>query len=573
MRKWILAKPDTNTVHNLVERTGMSRLLALLLVNRNIVVPESVTEELMPSFDLLHDPFMFPQMDRAVHRVIQAISQKTPILIYGDYDADGLTGTALLYSCLRKYTDRVYYYIPHRIEEGYGLNTTAVEKAKRDNINLIITVDCGITALEEAELAKQLHIDLIITDHHIGIDVLPRATAILHTQAPDTPERYRELAGVGVAYKFAQAISAMVEHRRELAKFELIDALDLVAIGTICDVVSLVGENRLLTKFGIQQLQRTTRPGLRALLAISRLGNKHISASQVAFSLGPRLNAAGRIAHSDTALRLLLSDSPEQANELAHKVDELNRDRRQLESELFTRAEEKILSETDLIRNRAIVLWNESWHQGILGVVAGKIAEKYQRPVALLGFDGVRWSGSVRSIDGFDLISALRCCDSLTNYGGHAKAAGIAVDPANLNLFCEQFYTVANQRMAKLELISPLAIDAEVNLAELSFKFLKEELPRLEPFGMGYPEPTFLVRHATISDEPKLMKEKHLKFRIRSPENISCTGMMYRYVDHEPDSVPITYGETYDIVFTPRLHSYQGTETIELVIKDIRPSQ
>jgi single-stranded-DNA-specific exonuclease len=574
MNDWIIAKPEPATIDHITRSLAISPLLAQLLINRNIATVETAKGFLYPELGMLHNPFLFPQMEVAVDRIKQALKQKERILVYGDYDADGLTGTALLYEILRKYTDQVDHYIPHRINEGYGLNPDAVQQAKQNGINLIITVDCGITAITEAELAGKYGIDLIITDHHTPPEdgSLPQAIAILHSGLPNSTYPFQYLAGVGVAFKFAQAISATMEKQKS-AQLELLDYLDLVVIGTICDVVPLIGENRILSKFGLQSLSKTMRPGLQALMAIAGIGNKKMDNSHVAFMLGPRLNAAGRIGQVETALQLLLTQSSNEAEYLAKQLDAFNKERQQIELDILSEAEEEIQSTCDLVRNQAIVLANEFWHQGVLGIVAGKLAEKYHRPVVLFALNQDEWSGSARGIGKnsgeFDLMQALsRCQDLLLNYGGHWKAAGITIGRNRFTEFQKQFCVIVTAMLAETPILPSLFIDAEIAIPQLTHSFLKEELSRLEPYGADNPEPTFIARNLTLNDQPRLLKEKHLKLLFTAPEKVKITAMGYNWVNKYSEFP--TYGETYEVVFYPKLNYYQGLETMEIQIKDIR---
>jgi len=568
MKTWIVAQPEEALVKKITQSISISPMLARLLVNRKRKTPEAVNEFLYPQLAGLHDPFLFPQMALAVDRVQQAIHRKERILIYGDYDADGLTGTTILSLVLRKYTNQVYTRIPHRLDEGYGLNSEAIQEEKQNGIDLIIAVDCGITATAEAELTKELGLDLIITDHHTLGDQFPAALAILHPHLPNSGYPFQYLAGVGVAFKFAQAISATLENKRS-ANLELLEYLDLVAIGTICDVVPLIGENRILTKFGLQQLTKTARPGLQALIAIAGIAHRKMGSEQVAYQLGPRLNAAGRMGHAEVALNLLLTENAEQAIFYARQLNEYNQQRQQIELDILSEAEEQLQSAggTPEMLSGAVVLADESWHQGVLGIVAGKLAEKYARPVVLFRLNEDEWTGSARGIYGFNLMQALGQCDHI-KYGGHWKAAGLTVARTRLAQFREQFHSVTTAMLAEIAGTPSISIDAEITLSELSERFLKEELPLLEPYGTDNPEPTFIARNLTLIAEPKLLKEKHLKLRFNSLENIQVVAMGYQWLNRF-DSIP-TYGERYEVAFTPKLNNYQGMETIELQIKDIR---
>ncbi|MDI6782511.1 MAG: single-stranded-DNA-specific exonuclease RecJ [bacterium] len=567
MKEWIIVQPEEASVEKITQSLAISPLLARLLVNRGLKTSDAVNEFLYPHLAGLHDPFLFPQMEIAVDRVQQAIHRKERILIYGDYDADGLTGTALLYSVLRNYTDLVYTRIPHRLDEGYGLNRDAIQEEKQNGIDLIITIDCGITAVAEAKLATELGIDLIINDHHTPNEEgsLPTARAILHPYLPQTTYPFPGLAGVGSAFKFAQAISATLENKRS-ANLELLEYLDLVAIGTICDVVPLIGENRILTKFGLQQLTKTARPGLQALMTVAGIGNKKMDSYQVGFMLGPRLNAAGRMGNANVALNLLLTENAEQAIYYARQLNDYNQQRQQIEREILAEAEDQLQSAGGGVARCTIVLANESWHQGVLGIVAGKLAEKYARPVVLFALNEEEWAGSARGINGFNLMRALGQCENI-KYGGHWKAAGITLDRTHLNEFRKQFYSVTTALLAETAGTPSGTIDAEITVPELTEQFLKAELPLLEPYGTDNPEPTFLARNLTLNAEPRLFKEKHLHLRFNSPENVTVTAMGYNWVNTH-DSFP-RYGEVYEVVFTPRINTYQRNESIELKIKDI----
>ncbi len=586
--KWVLAEPDAGITAALSDRAGLHPLVARLMVNRGITDPAAATSFLACDLASLTGPSLFLQMDRAAARIRAAIEKGEPIAVYGDYDVDGVTGTALLYLVLKRLGGNVTSYIPDRLSEGYGLNAGALDKLKASGITLVITVDCGVTALREAEAALSLGLDLIITDHHEieghgprssgGLNCppdlkLPRAYAVLHpaltvpSASPTERDAVSCLTGVGIAFKLAQAMlgaGADDEMMRSL--------LDLVTLGTVADVGRIVGENRVLVRHGLELLSSDSssqRPGIVALKQVAGLTGKRVGVGTVGFTIAPRINASGRLERADMAFRLLTTDSKEEAMNLASALDAVNRERQSVEETISIDAKQQC-RQADTAALGAIVLSSGSWHPGVIGIVASRLVDEFFRPTALISVQNGVGKGSARSVPGFDLYEGLNACsDLLLGFGGHKYAAGFTIAEENITPFRERLNAVAQERMGPAGFVRTLSVDGPVALDELTMD-LMQELDKLSPFGQGNPEPRLGARGLEVIGA-RIVGNNHLKFRVRQGN-----GAVLGAIAFNRGSLlggPVREGSRLAAVFTPRLNVWNGSTTLELDIKDIKPDR
>ena len=502
--RWIIQESDSTLVQDLSMELNISPLVTRLLVNRGIVTIENARKFLNKDEANFHDPFLLDSMDIAITRIEQAIESNEKILVYGDYDADGVSSTTVMVRALEEKGARVDFYIPNRFSEGYGPNETAFRWAKSEDYTLIITVDNGISALHEAKVAKELGIDLIITDHHEPSPELPDAFAIIHPRKPGGSYPFGELAGVGVAFKVAHALlGCLPKHLLEFA-----------AIGTISDLVPLRDENRLIASLGIKAIQNTSNPGLRALLKIAGMEDKELNEETIGFTIGPRINAVGRLGSADPAVELLMTDSDEEAEMLAAEIDEMNRDRQQLVNDITEEAVQEVEKHFPPQENNVLILAKEGWNAGVIGIVASRLVEKYYRPTIVLSIDrekGVA-KGSARSIEGFNLFENLsQCRDILPHFGGHAMAAGMTLKIADIEILRERLNNLAGEILTVDDFTPLQTIDLTCSLDEISLATI-EEMVQLAPFGVGNPKPIVCVEDISLQQIRKIGNQmNHLK--------------------------------------------------------------
>ena len=553
---WNVNEPEVNAVNTLVGN-GYAPLTAMVLASRGIKTGPQAHAYLDCNVPLL-DPFLMTDMDLAAGRVGLAMARGEKIAVFGDYDVDGITSTCLLTSFLRSHGVDCVSYIPGRLEEGYGLNPIAIHQLHRDGVNLIITVDCGITAVAEAELCRDLGIDLVITDHHECKDVLPYAAAVVDPHRPDGGYPHKNLSGVGVAFKLAAALSGDQEAvLREYA--------DMVCLGTVADVMPLQGENRVFVSRGLEQLSRTTRPGIAALMAESGCDPKTVSASSIGFMLAPRINAAGRMGQIELALELFLTDDPVRASEVAKALCELNRQRQAVESEIYTQAVSMLPAGQP---PEAIVLADESWHQGVVGIVASRIAEEYACPAFLICLDGEHGKASSRSHGGFNLFASLTALSPLLeSYGGHELAAGFTITRSNIPEFRRQVCALAAGFYSDDAPRTALDVDCAIP-AELLTIHNIESLSALEPCGNSCPKPVLMMKNLMIDRITMVGNGRHMRLRLRSGRS-SVNAI---YFSANPESVSIQPGDVVDIAFTPQINEFRGERTVQMNVLDIRPS-
>lgn len=502
---------DERKARELARAIGVPAPIARLLVRRGFETVDDARSFLEPSLDQLHDPFRMRDMDRAVDRIERAISSGERIAVYGDYDVDGITATALLVRYLRWRGASVEYYIPHRIEEGYGLSIAGMNSLRERGAELVITCDCGVTAVDEIDAATSIGMDVIVTDHHEPGEKLPSATALLDPKRSDGDYPDPTLAAVGVAFKLCEALERAAGRGRET----VLGALDLVALGTIADLVPVVGENRALIRYGLDRMGRTRNVGLRALLEQTDLAGERPSAWQVGFVLAPRINAIGRMDAAERGVALLLTDDPGEAERIADRFEEINSDRRAADRQLLEEALEMVERTCRPERDRAIVLAGERWHPGVIGIVASRVVERFHRPTILisLGPDG-RGRGSARSVSGFHLLEALTACrDHLDAYGGHRYAAGLAIRREAVDPFREAFLRHADATLRPEQLVPSLTVDLALDLDAIDPDFY-HGLCRFAPYGPGNPEPVLAIGGLSPRGYPRLVGEDHLKMTV-----------------------------------------------------------
>lgn len=561
-KKWDQAAPERSAVQALAG-AGLPPLAATVLCARGLSTPEAAREFLAAGEAPLHDPFLMRDMDRAVGRMERAITGNEYIAVYGDYDVDGITSTCLLTLYLRSRGARVLPYIPDRLEEGYGLNREAVETLHAQGVSLIVTVDCGITAVEEAGYARTLGVDVIITDHHECKDGIPAAVAVVDPHRRDCGYPFQCLAGVGVALKLALALTPEEERERVFLTYA-----DLAAVGTVADVMQLTGENRAIVRHGLRVLDRTCRPGLRALIREAGAESKCLTASSISFTLAPRINAAGRMGRAQLAAELLLTEEPLRADELARELCALNRERQSIEGAIYEECLSRLEREFVGPR-RSIVLAGEGWHQGVVGIVASRLAEKYSCPTFMICLQDGKGKGSCRSFGGFNLFKALEeCAEVLEGFGGHALAAGFTILEEHIDDFRARMDRCVEVWSGGAELVSTLEIDAE--LPDPSLLTVEEVvgLDALEPYGAGNPKPVFSLSGCTVAALSEVGGGRHLKLRL----NRSGHMLESIFFSTTVAMAGVAPGDRVDVAFTPQINEFRGNRTVQLQGCDLRPA-
>ena len=553
---WKVSQLEAGAVNALVG-SGYAPLAAMVLASRGIGDDRQARAYLDCNAPLL-DPFLMTDMDKAAGRVGLAMSRGEKIAVFGDYDVDGITATCLLTDFLRRHGADVVSYIPGRLEEGYGLNPIAIHQLHAEGVKLIVTVDCGITAVSEAELCKQLGIDLVITDHHECKQTLPAAIAVVDPHRCDGGYPHKNLSGVGVAFKLASALCGSQETVLE-------EYADMVCLGTVADVMPLQGENRVFVARGLESLAHTKRPGIAALMAECGCAPETVSASSIGFMLAPRINAAGRMGQIDLAVELFLTDDPDKAAEAARGLCELNRQRQAVESEIYRQAVSMLPMGKP---PEAIVLADESWHQGVVGIVASRIAKEYACPTFLICLDGEHGKASSRSHGGFNLFASLSALSPLLeSYGGHELAAGFTISRANIPEFRRQICALAAQYYTDDVPRTVLDVDCAVS-PELLTLHNVDSLQMLEPCGNGCPKPVLMMKNLTIDRISMVGGGRHMRLRL-------CSGHTYLnaiYFSANPQTVSIQPGDLVDVAFTPQVNEFRGTRTVQMNVIDIRPS-
>ena len=562
-KKWTIKNKKTKneiTEEYIKQKYKLKNLIVKIIEQKNFKNEEELKVFLNPTRNDFYDPYLMPDMEKAVSRILKALKNNENITIFGDYDADGITSTTILKRFFHDINKECNVYIPNRLNEGYGLNKNAIKKLSEDGTNLIITVDCGITAIEETKYAKELGIDIVITDHHEPGEEIPDAEAVVDCKRKDNKYPFRELAGCGVAFKLTQALCKNLD----LNENQALKYLDIACVGTISDVVPLVDENRVIVKLGMLLLKQTKNLGLKQI--INNAHFKEFNSMSVAFGITPRINACGRLGHQDEALELFTTDNQEKATELAKKMDEYNIQRQLEEKRIYDEAITLLQEETQTngITN-CIVLGHENWNPGVIGIVSSRITEKFYKPSILVCFDKDIAKGSGRSIEGFDLHKALMECDKyLTNYGGHSLAAGLSLNTKDFEKFKNMINEYAEKNIKDEDLIPTINIDLKLEDSQLNIEDV-EELKLLEPFGQSNEEPIFMITNLKVVSIKTLSDGKHLKLYLKNQNYLDAIGFNLGERANE-----LKIGDTIDIVGNLNINEFNNTKKVQMLLKDFK---
>lgn len=566
--KWVLREPsDPEKVDRLATEVGIDKVLADLLIKRGVETFAQARSFFRPSLDNLHDPFLMKDMDVAVERLHRAVVSGESILVYGDYDVDGTTAVALLYSFVRRFTDKVDFYIPDRYDEGYGVSFKGIDYAVESGAGLIVTLDCGIKAIDKVEYAASKGIDMIICDHHLPEDSLPAAVAVLDPKREDCHYPFDDLSGCGVGFKLVQAYSA-----RYGVPFEtLVPLLDLLVVSIASDLVTMVGENRILAHFGLRQLNENPCTGLQAMINLSSLEPGHVSIDDIVFKIGPRINAAGRMETGRLAVELLTSRSLSEAMQIGEKINESNNERKNIDREITQEALDMVQTGNCLCNGSAMIVYNPEWNKGVVGIVASRLVEAYYKPTVVLTKSNGFVSGSARSISGFDLYGAIEsCADLLENFGGHVYAAGLTLKEENLPEFARRMDEYISAKI-ETEMMTPvIEVDSKLNFARITPKFFRI-LKQFQPFGPGNHNPVFLTENVYDAGTGRKVGAGgvHMKLDLIQEDQpyhqiSSIAFNMAEHYDH------IKEGNPFDICYSIVENYYRGNSSIQLRIKDLR---
>ncbi len=573
-RRWLINRTNPEFVNYISRNTSVSYVLAQILINRGIKTIAGINDFLNPGRTCLSDPFDLPGMQAAIARIKAAMTMDERVIVHGDYDADGLTATSILLYALRKINIKTDFFIPNRIEHGYGFNPLFIEAAKKCGARLIITVDCGISSFEAAERARAEGIDVIITDHHEPVlrqspelnetrsFLLPDAVAVVNPKLMPQNSQLKTLSGAGIAFKIAQAMA--LDKDLPFTEEDSLSLLDLACLGTIADVVAITGENRVIIKEGLNHIKSSFRPGIRALKEVSRLGKREIKAGLLSYTLVPRINAAGRLGDATEVVNLFLCDSAELASSIAVKLDSINIERQRIEEEAY---QEAIVQLNSKGYDSAIVLHSKAWNPGVIGIVASRIAEEFYRPVFIFSSKGDTARGSARSIPAFNLYEGLALCrDLLISFGGHRQAAGINLQTLTLPLFEKRINGIVRAALSSEDFTPAVEIDASVSLSDINNNLLKE-FSLLEPFGYGNQEPLLGSKKIEIMN-PRLVGKNHLKMRLRQgQQSIDAIGF-----DLGGLLEPLGGLTFADAAFIPTINEWNNSRTLQLNVRALRPS-
>ena len=585
--RWILNKAvDKQQVADIVKALGIDENLATLLVQRGIVTFDEAKIFFRPALSQLHDPYLMKDMDRAVDRVVQAIDNGEKILIYGDYDVDGTTAVALVYTYLKKFfkKKKIEFYIPDRYDEGYGISYKGIDYAADNDFKLVIALDCGIKAVERIQYANERGVDFIICDHHRAGDEIPHAVAVLDPKRPDCTYPYKELSGCGVGFKLVTALSM----RLKLPIDEVNELLDLLAVSIAADIVPITGENRVLAYYGLKQLNKKPRPGIEAILQHANIYRREedpdrvdgendnaltreLTISDLVFLIGPRINAAGRIDKASDSVRLLLAEKHEHALKLAANINELNDTRRELDNGITEEALNMIADDEELRNARSTVIFNENWHKGVIGIVASRLTDYYYRPTIVLTRANDLITGSARSIKNFDIYDAIdHCSDLLEHFGGHKYAAGLSMRPENVEEFRRRFEAYIREHLSPEDLVPELEVDLKINFHDITSKFMRI-LTQFAPFGPGNTAPVFWSDNIVDAGGSRPVGgHKHLKLTMRQQgddEHNVFSGIAFQKGDLFSR---IHSGEPFSICYNLEYNYWQGKTTLQLNVKDIK---
>ena len=567
-RKWTVRDPgDPEKVDRLATELGVDRVLAELLVQRGVETFQQARAFFRPSLEDLHDPFLMKDMDKAVERLHEAITKGQKILVYGDYDVDGTTAVALVYSFVRRFTKRVEYYIPDRYDEGYGVSYKGLDWASDNGIDLLITLDCGIKAIEKVEYARSKGIDVIICDHHLPENELPGAVAVLDPKREDCHYPFDDLCGCGVGFKFVQGYS--IKYGIDFETLEPL--LDLQVVSIASDLVSMVGENRVLAHFGLKRLNENPRKGLLAMLSLAKLEPGHVTIDDIVFKIGPRINAAGRMESGRLAVELLTAMDDRSAFQIGEKINDNNNERKNIDREITQEALQMVASGTALETENVTIVYNPTWNKGVVGIVASRLVEAYYKPTVVLTKSNGFITGSARSVAGFDLYASIEsCADLLENFGGHVYAAGLTMKEENLEEFCKRMNQFVSGNITKQELTPVVDIDARLDFSQITPKFFRI-LKQFQPFGPGNANPVFLTDDVYDAGNGRKVGAGgvHLKLDLMQESQpyrqIPAIGFnMAEFYDH------IKAGNPIDVCYSIVENFYRGSSTLQLRLKDMR---
>ncbi len=570
INKWNYQPPSQDVLNQrnkLVSEMGLNPVIALLLVQRGLTTAQEVKRFFRPSLSNLHDPFLMPDMEKAVQRLNKALGDKERILIYGDYDVDGTTAVSLVYKYLRPYSTNLDYYIPDRYDEGYGISLRSIQYAEEHGITLVIALDCGIKAIEKIAYAKERGIDFIICDHHMPDDELPDAVAVLDPKRADSNYPYEHLSGCGVGFKFMQAFG--MNNHFPFSDIERL--LELTAVSIASDIVPITGENRILAYYGLRQINSSPSMGLKGVIDVCGLSGKEITISDIVFKIGPRLNASGRMMNGKEAVDLLLAKDRSVVREKSESINQYNEERRELDKKITEEANEIINTIPNIEDKKAVIVYNPQWHKGVIGIVASRLTEKYYRPAVVLTKSSELVTGSARSIGGFDIYKAIEGCrDLLENFGGHTYAAGLSLKEENLPAFIERFQQLAAEDSHLAQMTPQIDIDALIDLKDINTKFMND-LKKMNPFGPNNQKPVFCTYEVKDYGTSKLVghNQEHIKLEIidgksgTSPIHGIAFGMA-RYYAHIKQMKP------FNICYTVEENTYNGNSSLQLQVKDIK---
>ena len=569
INKWNFRTPSEEELRKrdlLAAELGLSPVICLLLVQRGITSPEEAKRFFKPNLNDLHNPFLMPDMDKAVKRLNKALGNKEKILIYGDYDVDGTTAVSLVYKYLRPYSSYLDFYIPDRYDEGYGISYKGIDYAVENGISLVISLDCGIKAIEKIEYAKQKGVDFIICDHHMPDATLPDAVAVLDAKRADSQYPYEHLSGCGVGFKFMQAFA----QSNNFPFTDLEKLLELTAVSIASDIVPITGENRILAYYGLKQLNNNPSFGLKGIIDVCGLSGKEITISDIVFKIGPRINASGRMMNGKEAVELLLSKDRATAKEKSESINQYNEERKELDKKITDEANAIIEEVQHKEDRKAIVVYNPNWHKGVIGIVASRLTEKYYRPAVVLTKSSGLITGSARSVMGFDIYKAIESCrDLLENFGGHTYAAGLSLKEENLEAFTERFQRIAAEEIIPERMIPQIDIDAVLDLREINQKFVSD-LKKMSPFGPENQKPIFCSLDVKDYGTSKLVGKEleHIKLELidgnsSTPIHAIAFGM-HKHNEHIKSMKP------FNICYTIEENTYNGNTSIQLMIKDIK---
>jgi single-stranded-DNA-specific exonuclease len=563
-RNWLLKEFDKNRVVEISKEFHISPLTSIILYNRGIKEDSAIAEFLDCKFENLHDPYLLKDMDKAVERIMLAKNNNEKITIYGDYDVDGITSIAILYKHLTEMGFSVDYYVPDRIQEGYGVNREALDKIKSNGTKVVITVDTGITAIEETEYAKSIGMDLIITDHHECKENIPKAYAAIDPKRKDCKYPFKNLAGVGVAFKLIQALDKESTIQHLLDKYA-----DLICLGTVADISPLVDENRIMVTVGLRKFKNTENIGLKALLDVSVTNNKAITTSTIGYIIAPRINASGRLGCASRSVEMFLTDDPQKAYELAKGLCEENTIRQQTEQKMFAEAIEYIENNPQIKNDQILIIPHKNWHHGIVGIVSSKITEKFYKPSILFAIDDNEAKGSGRSISGYNLFEALEnCSDLLEKFGGHELAAGLSIKTEKIEEFRTAINKNATLKIDEMSLVPTISIDAVIKPTYITLETV-ENINKLQPFGVDNPSPVFAVKDMKIHKISTMSDNKHLRMTLlKDGKFLDAVG--FGMGDYYND---LNEGDFINVAFGLDINDYKGYRNVQLIVKDIKFSE